>query len=204
MGDSDGDGQADQPVCGYPASNGSCQNPVTEEESGRCWLENHTEIPGTGPDSVTDGRGAHQGNDYALGNDGGPPEGNVNAMQHGLHMTAERLLEVMDDRQQEEFKQAFLDFRAGCRNDRQAMKLAAFDTMETSIIQNLIDEALHEFVQAGEDPDDGYDRFMQEKIEAAQGFRREIRLGLHYEGNSAQHQGSSTGHDNLDALVKDA
>jgi hypothetical protein len=118
-------------------------------------------------------------------------------------MTAERLLEVMDERQQQELKASFLDFREGCRNDRRAMKLAVFDVMETSILRDLIDEGLHEFVQQGEDPDDGFDRFMQEKIEAAQGFAREIRLGLHYEGNSAQHQGASSGHDNLDALVED-
>ena len=190
-----------QSVCGYPASNGPCQNPATEGE--RCWLENHTKYPGLGPDGVSDGRGAHPGNEYAVGHDGGAPEGNVRGMKHGLHMTAERILEVMDERQQVEFKQAFLDFRTGCRNDRQAMKLAVFDTMETTIIQNLIDEALHEWVQTG-DAGEGYERFMAEKVEAAQAFRREIRLGLHYEGNSAQHEGSSTGHDNLDALVEDA
>jgi hypothetical protein len=190
----------DQDLCEYPGQRGPCQNPPTEGE--RCWIDSHTEDPEESPGSVTDGRGAPEGNDHALGNSGGAPEGNTRAMTHGLHMTAERLLEVMDDRQREEFKQAFLDFRDGCRNDRQAMKLAVYDTMETSIIQNLIDEALHEFVQSGEDPDDGYDRFMQEKIEAAQGFRREIRLGLHYEGNSAQHEGSDSGHDNLDALVQ--
>jgi len=125
-------------------------------------------------------------------------------MRHGLHMTAERLLEVMDDRQQEEFKQAFLKYRDGCLNDRRAMKIAIYDVMETTIIRDLIEQGMHEFVQQGEAPDDGFDRFMQEKIEAAQGFGREIRLGLHYEGNSAQHTGGgSTGHDNLDALVKD-
>lgn len=190
----------EESVCGYPASNGPCGNPATEGE--RCWLENHTKYPGLGPDEVSDGRGAHPGNEYAEGNDGGAPIGNARAMRHGLHMTAERILEVMDDRQQVEFKQAFLDFRTGCRNDRQAMKLAVFDTMETTIIQNLIDEALHEWVQTGEASGEGYDRFMQEKIEAAQSFRREIRLGLHYEGNSAQHEGSSSGHENLDALVE--
>jgi len=201
MADSAREGGDDEQVCGYPADNGICQNPPTEGD--RCWLNHHTVIPGNGPDSPsTDGRGAPDGNDYATGHDGGAPPGNANAMSHGLHMTAERILEVMDDRQQVEFKQAFLDFRTGCRNDRQAMKLAVFDTMETTIIQDLIDEALHEWVQTGEASGEGYDRFMAEKIEAAQAFRREIRLGLHYEGNSAQHEGSSSGHENLDALVE--
>lgn len=195
-----GSESGDHELCLYPAQKGPCQNPASEGK--RCWLESHTEEVGEGPEAVTDGRGAPEGNQHALENDGGAPEGNVNGMEHGLHMTAERLMEVMDERQQAELRDAFLDFQAGCRNDRQAMKLAVFDVMETSILRDLIEEGLHEFVQSGEDPDDGYDRFMQEKIEAAQGFRREIRLGLHYEGNSAQHQGGSSGHDNLERLVE--
>lgn len=191
----------DQDLCEYPGQRGPCQNPATEGE--RCWIDSHTENPEESPGSVTDGRGAPEGNDHALGNSGGAPEGNARAMKHGLHMTAERLLEVMDERQREEFKQAFLKYRAGCRNDRRAMKIAIYDVMETTIIRDLLERGMHEFVQQGEAPDDGFDRFMQEKIEAAQGFGREIRLGLHYEGNSAQHQGSSSTHDNLDALVQD-
>lgn len=192
--------ESDQDLCLYPGQRGPCQNPASE--GNRCWIESHTPDPDDPPKAVTDGRGAPEGNDHALANDGGAPEGNVNRMEHGLHMTAERLMEVMDDRQREELKGAFLDFRAGCRNERQAMKLAVFDVMETSILQDLIEEGLHEWVDTGEGPEDGFDRFMQEKIEAAQGFRREIRLGLHYEGNSAQHQGSASGHDNLDRLVE--
>jgi len=195
----------DGDMCGYPAQRGPCQNPPTEGE--RCWIESHTVDPADPPKEVTDGRGAPEGNDNALGNPGGTaPEGNTNAMIHGLHMTAERLLEVMDGREQEELKSAFLEKRERCINDRQAFKLAVFDVMETSLMQEIIDEGMHEFIQQGEDPDDGFDRFMQEKIEAMQGFRREQRLGLHYEGASAQHQGSSGngGHDNLDLLVKDA
>jgi hypothetical protein len=45
--------------------------------------------------------------------------------------------------------------------------------------------------------------FADKMVQALQGYRREIRLGLHYEGNSAQHTSGATGHDNLDSLVQD-
>ena len=41
-------------------------------------------------------------------------------------------------------------------------------------------------------------------VQALQSYRREIRLGLHYEGNSAQHSSEgSSGHDNLELLYQD-
>jgi hypothetical protein len=192
--------ETDEDLCLYPGQHGPCQNPASEGK--RCWLESHTEEVGAEPEAVTDGRGAPEGSQNALGNDGGAPEGNVNGMKHGMHMTAERLMEVMDERQRAELRDTFLDFRSRTNNERQAMKLAVFDVMETTILRDLINESLHEFVQTGDDPEEGYERYMQEKVEAIHGFRREIRLGLHYEGASAQHQGSSSGHGNLDELVE--
>lgn len=191
----DGD---EQERCEYPGQNGPCQNPATD--GSRCWIDSHTEDPEEAPVKASDGRGAPEGNEHALGNDGGPPEGNVNAMQHGLHMTAERLLEVMDERQRSEFKNRFLEFRDGSMNDSQAMALAAASVLRIDILESLFDEGLERTTYT----EDGqpYQQFKKADIQALQGFFREIRLGLHYEGNSAQHTGGAAGHDNLDALVQ--
>lgn len=193
----DGD-EGDQ--CGYPGQNGPCGNPATEGE--RCWIDSHTEDPSEPPDAVEDGRGAPEGNDHALGNDGGAPEGNMRAMKHGLHMTAERILEAMDEDQRERFKHRFLEYRGGMMNDSQAMALAAASVLRIEILADLFEDGFTRTVYA----DDGqpYEQFKKDDIQALQGFFREVRLGLHYEGNSAQHQGSgASGHDNLDALVED-
>ena len=189
----------DTDVCGYPGQDGPCQNPPTE--GSRCWIDTHTEDPEEGPESVDDGRGAPEGNQHALDNPGGgPPEGNTNAMKHGLHMTAERLLEVMDERQQDEFKHRFIEYRQKSLNESQAMAMAAAAVLRVDILQDLFDEGLTRTTYT----EDGtpYEQFKKSDIQALNGFFREIRLGLHYEGNSAQHQGGSSGHDNLDALVQ--
>ena len=123
-------------------------------------------------------------------------------MKHGLHMTAERLLEVMDDQQREAVKGKFLEYRERCMNDSQALKLAVMYVMETDLMRKLID-ADQEITIYTDDGQPVY-AFADKMVQALQGYRREIRLGLHYEGNSAQHTGGgSTGHDNLDVLVQD-
>jgi hypothetical protein len=121
-------------------------------------------------------------------------------MKHGLHMTAERLLEVMDERQSEEFKHRFLEYRQGTMNQSQAMAMAAAAVLRIDILADLFDEGLTRTTYT----EDGqpYEQFKKADIQALQGFFREIRLGLHYEGNSAQHTGGTAGHDNLDALVQ--
>ncbi|AGM11257.1 hypothetical protein HHTV1_1 [Haloarcula hispanica tailed virus 1] len=192
--------EQDQERCGYPGQEGPCQNPATE--GSRCWIDSHTEDPEDSPGSVADGRGAPEGNDHALGNPGGgAPEGNTNAMKHGLHMTAERLLEVMDERQREEFKHRFLEYQQKTLNDSQAMAMAAAAVLRVDILKDLFDQGLERTVYT--DQGDPYQQFKKDDLSALQGFFREIRLGLHYEGNSAQHQGGSSGHDNLDALVQE-
>jgi len=191
---------AERDQCGYPGQRGPCQNPATE--GSRCWIDAHTEEPDQEPVKASDGRGAPEGNQHALGNDGGPPEGNTNAMKHGLHMTAERLLEVMDERQQEEFKHRFIEYRDGTLNQSQAMAMAAAAVLRVDILKDLFDQGLERTVYT--DTGDPYQQFKKDDLQALQGFFREIRLGLHYEGNSAQHQGGSSGHDNLDAMVQDA
>ncbi len=123
-------------------------------------------------------------------------------MKHGLHMTAERLLEVMNDQQREAVKGTFLEYRDKCMNDRQALKIAVLDVMETDLIRKLIDGDQETTIYT--DEGQSVDVFADKMVQAVQGYRREIRLGLHYEGNSAQHASDeSSGHDNLDALVKD-
>lgn len=193
----------DQDLCEYPGQNGPCSNPATE--GSRCWLDSHTEEVEEPPETAEDGRGAPEGNDFAEGNPGGgPPEGNTNAMKHGLHMTAERLLEAMDEPQRERFKHRFMEYRGGMMNDSQAMALAAASVLRIEILADLFEDGLERTVYT--DQGDPYQQFKKDDIQALQGFFREVRLGLHYEGNSAQHQGGSgaAGHDNLDALVEDA
>lgn len=190
-------------TCDYPGQNGPCGNPATE--GSRCWIESHTVDPDEGPQAVTDGRGAPEGNDHALGNSGGAPEGNARAMKHGLHMSAERLLEVMDDRQREIFKHRFMEYRDNCMNDSQAMALAAGAVIREDLLHDLLERRMEEGSYertAYTDNGQPYQQFTRDDIQALQGFFRELRLGLHYEGNSAQHTGGSTGHDNLDALVE--
>ena len=192
--------QAD--LCEYPGQRGPCQNPATE--GSRCWIESHTEDPEEEPGSAEDGRGAPDGNDHALGNDGGPPEGNVNAMKHGLHMTAERLLDVMDEDQREVFKHRFLEYRDKCMNDSRAMMLAARAVIEEELHVEVFEGIAEEGFTRTVYTDDGqaYEQFKGDDLKALNALGREIRLGLHYEGNSAQHRGSgASGHDNLDKLV---
>jgi len=123
-------------------------------------------------------------------------------MRHGLHMTAEQLLEVMNDQQRESVKGTFLEYRDKCMNDRQALKIAVLDVMETDLMRKLIDGDQETTIYT--DEGQPVDVFADTMVQALQGYRREIRLGLHYEGNSAQHtDGGSTGHNNLDALVQD-
>ena len=187
-----------------------CQRTVSDADS-YCYLH--------GPDGdVPDGHGAPEGNSggkpgrsgppgnsNAEGNpgnpDASPPEGNANAMKHGLHMTVERLLEVMDEQQREAVKGTYLNYRDKCMNDRQALKLAVLDVMETDLMQKLIESDQETTIYT--DEGQSVQVFAKEMVQALQGYRREIRLGLHYEGNSAQHstEGSS-GHNNLEVLYK--
>lgn len=201
-------------ICGWQdtTTGEPCQNPVSDPDH-HCYLH--------GPDGdVPDGHGAPEGNlggkpgrsgppgnSNAEGNPGNPdavpPDGNANAMKHGLHMTAERLLEVMDDQQREAVKETFLEYRDKCMNDKQALKIAVLDVMETDLMRKLIDGDQGTTIYT--DEGQPVDVFADKMVQALQGYRREIRLGLHYEGNSAQHTGGgSGGHDNLDALIQDS
>jgi hypothetical protein len=188
----------ERPRCGYLKEDGDpCLQVVSQEEPGsHCYQ--HPPEEGNIPES----RGAPEGNSFAEGNPGGgPPEGNTNAMKHGLHMTAERLLEVMNERQQDEFKHRFLEYRDGTMNESQAMAMAAAAVLRIDILADMFEDGLERTVYT--DQGDPYQQFKKEDLQALQGFFREIRLGLHYEGNSAQHTGGGgSGHDNLDALVR--
>ena len=124
-------------------------------------------------------------------------------MKHGLHMTAERLLEVMDEQQREAVKGTYLNYRDKCMNDRQALKLAVLDVMETDLMQKLIESDQETTIYT--DEGQPVQVFAKEMVQALQGYRREIRLGLHYEGNSAQHSSEgSSGHNNLELLYQDS
>lgn len=200
-------------ICGWQdtTTGEPCQNPVSDPDD-HCYLH--------GPDGdVPDGHGAPEGNpggkpgrsgppgnSNAEGNpgnpDAAPPDGNANAMEHGLHMTAERLLEVMDDQQRDAVKGKYLEYQKKCMNDSQALKLAVMFVMETDLMRKLIDGDQETTIYT--DEGQPVDVFADKMVQALQGYRREIRLGLHYEGNSAQHTTDGlSGHDNLDVLIND-
>jgi len=107
----------------------------------------------------------------------------------------------MDEDQKEAVRGKFLEYRDRCMNDSQALKLAVMYVMETDLMRKLIEGDQETTIYT----DDGTPRqvFADKMVQALHGYRRELRLGLHYEGNSAQHQGGGGGgHDNLDRLVK--
>lgn len=188
----------DRARCGYLKDDGDhCRQAVSSDSPGEYCYQHPPEEA-----DIPDTRGAPEGNSFAEGNPGGgPPEGNANAMKFGLHMTAERLLEVMDERQQNEFKNRYVEFSDGTMNDSQAMALAAAAVLRIDILQDLFENGTERTAYT----DDGtpYSQFKKDDLSALQGFFREIRLGLHYEGNSAQHQGGGgSGHDNLGKLVQ--
>lgn len=112
-------------------------------------------------------------------------------------MTSEAFLEVMEERQRDMLKAVFLEYRDVCEDNWQAMKLAALYVLETDAIRTLLARGHH----GSEGADTNPTLDVSELIDAVTAYRREIRLGLHYEGHSAHHRTESTGHDNLDALV---
>ena len=208
------DTETDTARCGWQdtTTGEPCQNPVDDPDE-HCYLHGSDgDVPDghgapEGNPGGKPGRSGPPGNSNAEGNPGNPdadgaPEGNTRAMEHGLHMTAERLLEVMDPEQREAVKGKFLEYRETCMNDSQALKLAVMYVMETDLMRKLIDGDQETTIYT--DEGQPVDVFADKMVQALQGYRREIRLGLHYEGNSAQHTGGgSTGHDNLDVLVQD-
>ncbi len=182
-------------ICGWQntTTGEPCQNPVSGPDD-HCYLHGpHGDVPDghgapEGNPGGKPGRSGPQGNSNAEGNpDAPPPDENTNAMTHGLHMTAERLLEVMNDQQREAVKGKFLEYRKKRMNDSQALKLAVLYVMETDLMRKLIDGDQQTTIYT--DEGQPVQAFADKMVKAFQGYQREIRLGLHYEGNSAQHTG---------------
>lgn len=94
-GDHGGRNRSDDP-CGRAAGWG------TPNDSGRCRIH-----LGTSPDGSS-----HEGNDFAKGNDGGPPEGSANAETHSLSADRGLFYERLDDTKQghvDRFEGALID-----------------------------------------------------------------------------------------------
>ena len=75
------------------------------------------------------------------------------------------------------------------------------NVMETDLMQKLLESDQETTI----DSDEGQpvQVFADKMVQALQGYRREIRLGLYYEGNSAHHSSEgSSGHDNLEILYR--
>ncbi len=77
------------------------------------------------------------------------------------------------------------------------------DVMETDLMQKLLESDQETTIYT--DEGQPVQAFADKMVDVLHGYRREIRLGLHYEGNSAQQASEeSTGHDNLEVLYQDS
>lgn len=84
-------------VCGAETNNGGhCKRPTTDSE--RCYLHDES--------GVADTHGAPDGNQNAVGNNGGGvPLGSANAMTYGVYASRDRLWSEMSDTERERFVQ---------------------------------------------------------------------------------------------------
>lgn len=192
----------EQPRCGFEKEDGSfCRMERSREDAGTfCHLHPPEEA------DLGETRGAPEGNDFAEGNPGGgPPEGNTNALKHGLRTSAERLLEAMPDELEDSVKHRFVEYRDKCLNDSRAWQLAVQSVFMDYLAEETLEKVAEDGFTRTKYTDEGheYEDFIGDDIQAWQALDREVRLGLHYEGNSAQHTGGGgAAHDNLGMLVE--
>jgi len=192
--------------CGYPAANGPCQNPATEPD-GSCWLDTHGDDPA---ETEADGRGAPEGNQHAVGNDGGAPAGNTRAAEHGLNMGVKRRLQwfkELGDPYISLFEDYYVEYHGKAENKSQAAALASAAVIRDRLEEHLLIDGVFyedqiadpdELVEQGLSRDEAMERAFVDKpktatIEAYTDACREIRLGLKYEGVSGNTSGGGSG-----------
>lgn len=174
-------------VCGYPAANGPCQNPATEE-SGRCWLETHSD-DADAPDREPDGRGAPEGNDNSVG--AGAPEGNTNGALHTLYMDTVDRLKAMDGDQLEKFRDVYAAIRSEFAHKSEAIAVACFIVIRQDLLLDTIEDPFERWteekeLQSGEVIEVDRRRLKMEVLDAVDKLNKEVRLTFKYERD---HQG---------------
>jgi len=183
----------DTEQCGYPATNGPCQNPATGDD-GYCWLDTHADDPA---DSEGDGRGAPEGNGNAVGNDGGAPPGNTRAAEHGLHMGIQRRLELFEEQGLLDlFESLFQRYREKAENPSEAASLASAAVIRDELEADLLKNGLFRPTKVGDpedykNPEDAFVEMPKKAtIDAYTDALREVRLGKEYEGVTGNGDGA--------------
>jgi hypothetical protein len=190
---------ASDETCAYEGQNGPCNNPVHPRhgDNGRCWMESHQP---DGPDKEPD----H-----------GADDGNLNGVVDGLSMPTKRRLDLLREHGDPllgMFRDYYTAYFAKAENRREAASLASAAVIRDEIEAHLFSDGIfyteqiadpEELAEQGKDPADAWvEKPKTQTLEAYQEARKEVRLGLKYEGvndnNSAS--GTSAGHANASTL----
>lgn len=196
----DGD---EQPTCGHPTdtTGDPCQRPVSAPDD-CCYLH----VDGGAPEE----HGAPEGNQHAVGNDGGAPAGNTRAAEHGLNMGVKRRLQwfkELGDPYISLFEDYYVEYHGKAENKSQAAALASAAEIRDRLEEHLLIDGVFyedqiadpdELVEQGLSRDEAMERAFVNNpktatIEAYTDACREIRLGLKYEGVSGNTSGGGPG-----------
>lgn len=181
------------PICGYSetTTDEPCQRPVSDADA-YCYM--HPPDDGNLPAN----HGAPDGNQNAVGNDGGPPEGNGNAVKHGLFRSLRRRVDALDEEQQQVFMGYVHHYKEQGVEPMQAASLASAHVLKEEVELELFDDLMKTiYTDAG----NAVEVPKSDMMNAWTGFKREIRMTRHHEGLSKHSGGDSLGHTNLDLLI---
>jgi len=179
----------EQPTCSAPTDTTGdlCQRPVSTPED-RCYI--HADDEG-----VPDNHGAPDGNQNAVGNDGGAPAGNTRAVEHGLHMSVKRRLQLFKELGEPEislFESYYVSYHGKVENESEAAALASTAVIRDRLEKHLLLDGVFyedkvadpdELIEQGFSRDEAMERAFVDKpktatIEAYTAACREVRLGL--------------------------
>lgn len=198
-------------TCGGETTDGSqCELEVAEPDQ-RCAYH-----PKDGDSDVT--TGAPRGNDNAVGNDGGAPQGNTNSLKTGQYQSLKRRLDMLDDDQRQRFETHYTDFMTKAENKGAAVALATAEVLRESIADRLLEAdqqgGLWETIPVTDDTGDVVldprtgepvtrERLRRDDIDALKSLMSELRLGKKYEGINDNQNAGSQGHGNAQTLWGD-
>lgn len=188
------------PICGRPKDSepGECEN-VVREPGEACFLHGDEDLP--------DRWGAPEGNDNAVGNDGGDgaPEGNFFALKTGEHTSAKRRLEFLVEQGKEDLAQSFADAYLSAidrgADPQGAVKIATSEAFAEKLERDMIEEDFQrDLYHEGELVARVFDN---DRASAITSFYRESRLMAREEAitNGSKTGGGTQAHGNKDRLV---
>ena len=150
------------------------------------------------------GKAGPPGNANAVANDGGAPNGNVNALKTGEHMSIQRkrdaLLDHFGEGAARRYFELLKEYRQKCANPSRAIDIAADAAMNDAIRTEFFEDGGKTTKYA----DDGtpFEAFDSHRYEAIRRMDKRVARALDYEGvREKVSTGGSSGHDNLDLLV---